>query len=139
MENVVTKRFLSTYELLKKTGKVKNQRDFCSKIEMPTSTFTEIRKGRSGVGLKNLLKLVNVFDVDCNLFFNKNHDFNQNDTLINKSKTNYSMDCKNCQYYQDMMRYRDDASWYKTEIEVLRKEISNLRQQVNPENKHRSA
>lgn len=59
MDNVnsLSYRVLRLYEYLKNNGKVDKQKEFCKKIGISESFFTEIKKGRSGIthdGLQNI-------------------------------------------------------------------------------------
>jgi len=54
----VTNRFIEIYNYLLKEKIVDNKADFCRKIEISTSMFTEISKGRTNVGLNAVQKTV---------------------------------------------------------------------------------
>jgi len=49
--NDITKRFLELYEYLKSHNEISKQSEFAERIGISSSSFTEISKGRSGVGL----------------------------------------------------------------------------------------
>lgn len=60
-DNDLTNRLLDLFSHLKKTGKIKNQKDFCGKIGISQSFFTEIKKGRSGITLDKLQNVTEEF------------------------------------------------------------------------------
>ena len=57
----VSKRFLDVYEYLISLKLVENGADFCRKIGISTSMFTEISKGRTNVGLQAIQKTVQTY------------------------------------------------------------------------------
>jgi len=58
----LTTRFLSVYQLLLNDEKVSSISDFAKKIDVSSSMLTEIKKGRSKVGLKAIQNTVQVFN-----------------------------------------------------------------------------
>lgn len=58
---IVSKRFLEVYEYLISLKLVENGADFCRKIGISSSMFTEISKGRTNVGLQAIQKTVQSF------------------------------------------------------------------------------
>lgn len=53
-EEDVTIRLLTLYDALKKKGKIKTQREYCSYLGISEAFYTEIKKGRSGINTDKL-------------------------------------------------------------------------------------
>ncbi len=65
----ITTRFIEAYNHLLSEKKIKDQKDFASKIGVSTSMITEIIKGRSNVGLSAIQNTVIRFDINSQWLF----------------------------------------------------------------------
>lgn len=61
MDKELVDRLLALYDYLRKIGSVRSQSDFCDKIGIGTSMFTEIKKGRSGITREKLQNITGEF------------------------------------------------------------------------------
>lgn len=113
----VTNRFIEAYNLLLSIGMVINAKDFCQKIDISTSMFTEILKGRSNVGVKAIQNTVNTFNISPFYIFS-----GEGDVLIEKN--GHLNDKKNTSENTHPNTHLLDKIEDKTESHaVLRKEL----------------
>jgi len=64
-KNDVSRRFMEAYELLRKSGKTNDKKDFAQRIGISASLITEVSKGRSNVGMRAVQNLVEQFGVSA--------------------------------------------------------------------------
>lgn len=64
-KNEISARFIEAYEVLLKSNKVSDKKDFAGKIGISTSMMTEISKGRSSVGTTAIQNIVYVFGISA--------------------------------------------------------------------------
>lgn len=140
--NTITDRFIEVYNILKKSKKIRSQRDFCQKIGVSAGVFTEILKKRQEVGIKPVLGLINTYDIDANWLLrgddNEAGSVNVNNSVQEPNPKYNKMNCKDCQYYNDMKRYYEDALRYRKDIDKLTKELSDLRNSDQDFSKHQA-
>lgn len=65
----ITKRFIAIYNHLLSEQKIRDQKDFATKIGISTSMMTEIIKGRSNIGLTAIQNTVLKFDINSQWLF----------------------------------------------------------------------
>lgn len=136
--NDITIRFIAIYDDLVNAKIVKNQTDFCRKMGISPSVFTEIRNNRSQVGTKVLQKLVKEFDVDANYLLKGTYSLNRPDQIVSDIKTGYK-NCEVCPFKIFSERYERDIQRYEKEIERLTHTIDELKSSYNTKTKSISA
>jgi len=124
--NDLSIRFIAVFEELMTSNQVKNQIDFCKKIGISPSQFTEIRNNRSQVGIKALHNLVKEFDVDANYLLKGTYSIYNISPEATESVIDYAQ-CETCSYKTLAERYERDIQRYEREIERLTQTIQELR------------
>ncbi|MBP7184394.1 MAG: helix-turn-helix transcriptional regulator [Saprospiraceae bacterium] len=101
MNNIVTERFITLIQKLKKDGSIKSLRQFAIALDYLPQSLSEIIKGRRDVTIELLRKAVDVYEFNPNYLFLGKGDYflNKKAISVNSSKGNLSGNGANNGFY----------------------------------------
>ncbi|MDR1197485.1 MAG: hypothetical protein LBK94_00530 [Prevotellaceae bacterium] len=121
----ITKRFLDYYEVLKKEAKVKNATEFAKSIGISSSLMTELKEGRTKIGIKPIQNTVLEYNISAEWLLigkepmlKEQSESPQQSTAIDNSTINI--------YIDRITEQAEQIGEFKNEIKNLEKTVTAL-------------